>query len=455
MSKDAINREAALALAEALGNLPLALEQAAAYTAQTGLSLADYLSLFRERAAAYVPPDSPSADYPPALAVTFEIAFARISEESPDAADLLTLCAFLAPDDVPLEIFKEATAKEEAEAVQLPEALAAAAANPEALAAAAATLQTYALAKVRGGSFLSMHRLTQAIARDRIGNDEKKKWAEAALMLMYAAFPFNPGDTRTWSPSARLLQHALTAAEHAKAFGVAGELASVLLNNVGMYLLNNAEFVKAQAAFEKSAELCERLFGSAHLQLAIPLNNIGEALRRQGHLDEAAEYLKRALAIDEGAQQPSHTEVGVRLNNIGEVLREKGAYTDARSYYERALVIFETVNPRDALVATILNNIGMSLYQQNDPKGACAYFERALPIDEEVYGPDHPDVAIDLNNLGLAFYKMDDVDSARQYFERALRIFMEHLGGNHPLTLTVKRNLEELDKRDAGDISSE
>jgi hypothetical protein len=174
MSTEATNRKAAVALAEALGNLPLALEQAAAYTEHTGISLADYLSLFRERAAEYAPPASPSADYPAALATTFEITFARLREESPASADLLTLCAFLAPDDVPLEIFKEMSAKEEVkeeqtETIQLPDALAAAA-NPEALAAAAATLQTYALAKVRGGSFLSMHRLTQAIARDRLGD---------------------------------------------------------------------------------------------------------------------------------------------------------------------------------------------------------------------------------------------------------------------------------------------
>src|SRR5215213_3476083 len=136
MSTEATNREAAVALAEALGNLPLALEQAAAYTAQTGLSLAEYLALFRERAARYTPPASPSAVYPEALVVTFEIAFARLREDSPAAADLLNLCAFLAPDDVPLEIFKEAAAKTGAEATPA-----------EALASAAATLQTYALAK--------------------------------------------------------------------------------------------------------------------------------------------------------------------------------------------------------------------------------------------------------------------------------------------------------------------
>jgi tetratricopeptide (TPR) repeat protein len=452
MSKDATNREAALALAEALGSLPLALEQAAAYAGQTGLSLADYLELFRERAAAYVPPACPSADYPPALAVTFGIAFARLSEESPDAAELLIFCAFLAPDDVPLEIFKEATAKEEAEeeeaeAVQLPDALASAAANPEALAAAAATLQTYALAKVRGGSFLSMHRLTQAIARDRLNDDERKRWAEAAVMLTEAVFPFNERNTQTWPTSARLLQHALTAAEYAKALGIAGKAATLLLNNVGEYLLNNAEWAEAKVAFEKSTELCEKVFGPAHPELAVRLNNIGVALHRQGYLDEAAEYLKRALAIDEAALGPDHPNVATRLNNIGEVLRARGDYADARSHYERALTILEAVyGHTHGNVAGALNNIGITLDAQGDMKGACAYYERALPIDEEVYGSDHPNVAIDLHNFAITLFKLGNVDAARQHLERALEIFRKHLGEKHPSTLGVKQNLEELDK---------
>src|SRR4051812_13079052 len=103
------NREAATELAEALGNLPLALEQAAGYATRAGLSLAEYLALFRERRPQVAARAHGSEDYPPALAVTFDIAFERVSSESPAAADLLTLCAFLAPDEVPLEILKDAT----------------------------------------------------------------------------------------------------------------------------------------------------------------------------------------------------------------------------------------------------------------------------------------------------------------------------------------------------------
>jgi tetratricopeptide (TPR) repeat protein len=334
---------------------------------------------------------------------------------------LLTLCAFLAPDDVPLEIFKGVSAKEGNEAVQVPDALASAAANPEALGAAAATLQAYALAQVRGGSFLSMHRLTQAIARDHLGDDERKSWAKATVMLMKAAFPFDSGDTRTWPPSALLLQHALTATEHTRALGVAAAPDHLLLNEVGVYLLNNDELAEAKAAFEKSIELCEGLLGPTHLALG-----------------------------------PDHPDVAIDLNNIGNVLDERGDYSEARSHYERALTIFETVDgPEHANVAGALNNIGMSLYKQDDLESACAYYERALQIGEEVYGLDHPNIGIILSNLGSALGERGNVAAARLRWERALRVFLEHFGEKHPRTLTVKRHLEELDESAAGDVSSE
>ena len=88
---------AAEALADELGDLPLALEQAAAYVEQTGRSLLGYLELFRERRQEVLARVEPPADYPATVATTWELAFQEVEEASPVAADLLRLMAFLAP----------------------------------------------------------------------------------------------------------------------------------------------------------------------------------------------------------------------------------------------------------------------------------------------------------------------------------------------------------------------
>jgi Tfp pilus assembly protein PilF len=105
----------------------------------------------------------------------------------------------------------------------------------------------------------------------------------------------------------------------------------------------------------------------------------------------------------------------------------------ARKSYERALEIDENVyGPDHPNVATIVNNLGGVLRALGDLAGARKSYERALEIDENVYGPDHPEVATDVNNLGLALQKMGDLESARENLERSLEISRHFLGENTP-----------------------
>ena len=91
-------------LAEELGYLPLALEQAAAYIEHAGRALAAYLALFRERKLALFQPGTSGSDEEATVATTWDISFEQARKDSSAAADLLRLCAFLGPDDIPMEV---------------------------------------------------------------------------------------------------------------------------------------------------------------------------------------------------------------------------------------------------------------------------------------------------------------------------------------------------------------
>ena len=47
----------------------------------------------------------------PSVTVTFSLAFKKVAESSAAAADLVRLCAFLASDSIPEEIFAEGAAE--------------------------------------------------------------------------------------------------------------------------------------------------------------------------------------------------------------------------------------------------------------------------------------------------------------------------------------------------------
>ncbi len=98
------DQTAARDLADVLGGLPLALEQAAAaYIRAIGMTLAGYLSLFRGRAADLLARGQ-TAGHPASVAATLGLALSRLRDEAPSAAGLLQLLACLAPEPVPLDL---------------------------------------------------------------------------------------------------------------------------------------------------------------------------------------------------------------------------------------------------------------------------------------------------------------------------------------------------------------
>jgi hypothetical protein len=146
-------------IARELGQLPLALEQAAAYLDRSAMPARDYLDLLRARAADLYARGKVSGRGE-TIATLWDIALERISGEDPAAVVLLELCAYLAPEPIPLDLFT-------LHAGSLPEPLSAAAADQLAFNEVIGTLVDYSLAK-RTPAGLQLHRLVQGVIRARL-----------------------------------------------------------------------------------------------------------------------------------------------------------------------------------------------------------------------------------------------------------------------------------------------
>ena len=478
------DRTAAGELAEELGQLPLALEQAAAYIEQAGGTLAEYLELFRQRKLELFQAGSSGSHEDATVATTWNISLQEVGKSRPASAAVLNLCAFLAPDDIPVQMLVNG-------AEHLPDELGAVVQDSSELAKAIIGLRDNSLAEVGGDKLedpgLSIHRLVQAVTRDRLSEAGQRTWAAAAVSVVNKAFPGEPTDVRTLPACARLSAHAAQAAEHAERLDVGLEAAARLLNQLGLYSQGRAELAQAKGYHERALRIYEATLGEEHPFAATALNNIGHISKAQGDLAQALKYTKRALAIDEKAYGPEHPALARDANNIGTILRDQGDLAGALEYTKRALAIGERVDgPEHPEVATHVNNIGAILKTQGDlaealkyakralafdenvygPEhpaaardanniaailktqedlaGALKYAKRALAIVEKVYGPEHPDIAIRANNIGLILEDQGNLAGARRYLERALRIFQKFLGDDHPNTLAVRRNLETL-----------
>jgi hypothetical protein len=92
-------------IAELLGLLPLALEQAGAYVRETRLSLVDYLERLRGYPALTVARGRPrDRDPKDTVATTWQVPLERVRPTA-GAAVLLEVCGFLGPEEIPRELF--------------------------------------------------------------------------------------------------------------------------------------------------------------------------------------------------------------------------------------------------------------------------------------------------------------------------------------------------------------
>jgi tetratricopeptide (TPR) repeat protein len=429
------------ALAELVGDLPLALEEAAAYLEETRESLDDYLELIRDRSRELFGLDDPAGGSDPdsdrrRVATVWSVSLDRVHAQAPAAEALLSLCAFLAaevPRDLPVR-----------HPDVLPGDLAAMARDRLAYNRALAAIGRYSLAAV-SPSVVGLHRLVQAVIRARLGEAGERAWAEAAVNLLRAAFPNESWEVSSWPECELLLPHLLAVAGHAERLGIAGEAASWLLDRASTYLRERGQYRQAKPLAERGVKLAEVTLGLNNLTVAWRRDVLGRVLRELGDLSGAREQRERALAIGEAALGPDHLDVATWRNGLGNVLRDLGDLPGARDQFERALAIGEAaLGPDHPSVGTWRNNLGNVLQDLRDLPGARDQFERALAISEAALGPDHPILGIRRANLGIVLQDLGDLPGARDQYERALAISEATLGPDHPTMRTLRRYLDSV-----------
>ncbi|CAN5551905.1 hypothetical protein BH24GEM3_BH24GEM3_10770 [soil metagenome] len=302
------DRAAAALLADELGDLPLALEQAGAFIEASGSTISAYRDLYRKQGKELRARPAESAEYPHSVATTYEISIQRLAAEAPAATELLNLLAFAAPEALPLSAL---TGAGEALLPELQEL----AGDPIARVDAIAAIRKLSLAQVVEDG-VSMHRVVQAVVRDRVGTERSQEIIATLVEVLSAAFPFDQHNPETWPSSAELLPHVLQSTEHAVAMDVKSESLGRLLNGAGLYLRVRAEFAQAKAAFERALRIFERVLGPEHPNVATLVNNLGIMLRDLGDHAGAKAAYERALRIFEHFLGPDHPNTRIVRGNL-------------------------------------------------------------------------------------------------------------------------------------------
>jgi tetratricopeptide (TPR) repeat protein len=317
-------------LVVALAQFPLALDQAGAYIEETGCSVSDYLEFYQQhRRSLLARRGRQATGYPASVATTWALSFERVSQLNPACAQLLQLCALLAPDYIPEELLLQATG-------YWPAALQRATADRFGFTQLLEPLLAFSLIKRHTSEhILSIHRLVQAVQMDGMQPEELRQWAQRLVFALNSVFPQEPTNAESWSQCQRYLEQVQACDALVQQQGLSLLEAADLLDRTGSYLLEHSMYSQAETLYRRALTMRERLWGAEHPQVASSLHHLAVLERANGNYARAEPLFQRALAMREQHLGPDHLETAASLHGLATLYESRRLYDQGAHYFAR------------------------------------------------------------------------------------------------------------------------
>jgi hypothetical protein len=423
-------------IAAALEDLPLAVSQAAAFLAETGYAVQEYLELLKSRAAEVLAQGTP-ATYPASLAASCHVAFERLAVDEPAALHLLTVAAQLAPEPIPFTLFTAHTN-------QLPEPLATAAKDPLAFARLTRLLRRRALARI-SADHLQLHRLVQAILRDSPNNAPDDDMTAVARRLMNHAVPADPWNhPASWPTWQQLLPHVLAVTDPLRSADRDdwdNRDVPWLLDRAATYLQTRGEPRPARTLFERAYQLYRDMLGEDHAGTLASANNFANNLSALSEHEQARELYEDILSRYRRSWGADHPETLRAASNLAVVLTNLGEHQRARELDEDTLNRYQRVlgeNHPTTLSAAC--SLAAALTNLDEHQRALELDEDTLNRYQRVLGEDHPSTLSSACNVAADLRALGEHQRARELYEHTLYRYRRVLDEDHPDTLSVAIN---------------
>jgi hypothetical protein len=420
-------------LAAELGGLPLALEQAAAYIQATGITLAGYVSVFRDRRADLLARGE-IAGHPADVAATLGLALSRLGEQAPAAVGLLRLLACLAPEPVPLALLLADTQVTGKLALDIAATVRSLLGDPVAGGDAIAALRRYSLVTPAGTGLVLVHRLVQHVTLAQLSADKAAQWQQAAAALVEAAIPADTDLPAAWPTCAMLLPHARAVLD----------LTSGSMLRIANYLGSSGSHQAARDLWQLIADAYrdDDAYGPEHPDTLAARASLvgwtGAAGDAAGARDQAAAL----LPLMERVLGPEHSDTLAARGELAYYTGQAGDAARARDQAAALLPIRERVlGPEHPDTLTIRANLARWTGEAGDAAGARDQAAALVPIRERVSGPEHPSTLGTRANLARRTGEAGDAAGARDQAATLLPLMERVLGPEHPDTLGARGHL--------------
>ncbi|GAA3863557.1 hypothetical protein GCM10023084_16020 [Streptomyces lacrimifluminis] len=439
-----LSAEDADRVAAAVGDLPLALDQAGAWLAATGIPVDTYL-LQLEQQAEQVLSFSQPANYPQPVAATWNVSIERLKERSPAAVRLLQLCAFFAAEPISMKLLygEEMIRVLAREDPALQENMV--------LGQVIREIGRFALAKVdRATNSIQVHRLVQAVIRSQLTVQEQEDAKHVVHRILAGARP--PGEGPIDEPENRaafatIWPH-LEASEASRCDEP--ETRQLLIDRV-RYQWKRGDLGAALALGQELRSAWEDQLTARRDRLTGLEGRIAQAAGLTSGADEGD---LSALAVEKRYVTNLHTQILHLCFQIANVLRSLGKYVEAERLGTDTLARQRVLLPADhPHVLMTTSGLAMDL-------GSIGRFTEALDLAIEAYsgfkesfGEDHPSTLNANNNRALCLRLLGRYSEALDIDQEIYDRRRNDLGPDHPATLTTATNLCR-DLREVGEYGT-
>ncbi|WP_170211809.1 tetratricopeptide repeat protein [Saccharothrix australiensis] len=414
-------------LCRELGNLPLAIEQAASFLASAAVTPSRYLELLREQPSRMLAARSKGGDTQRTLAQVWRVALDSVVA-SPLAGMVLRVLAWFAPSGIPRS-FLDSLGDE----LEICDAL-----------SRLATWSMIGLAETA----ISVHPLVQAAARTPEPTGPHRRSGDIAISRDFAADAIvralHQGD-RDKPSAAALVQAALL---HARTLidRIASDTETAatcrLLNELGTHLKDNGDPTAAIGYLARAHRGRERIVGRDHPDTLDSLHDLAHAYRLSGDSANAIHHGEITLASRQRVLGRGHPDTVTSRHELARALESSGALDRAILLYEAVLTSRVRQFGFDHSAALDpLNDLARTYRSSGDPVRAVPLYGIALASLEGRRTDGHPTVVALKIDFGHACCSYGDYSKAIPLYESALVERERDLGRDHPDTVDLRRHL--------------
>ena len=471
------HREAADRIADALGDVPVAIIQAAATAQQGGYSLSGYLDRLSHHPLESSMSRLEGASYPDAVGIALLMAHEQVleqlrtkhSQQERIAVSLLGALSLLAASGVPTHWLLRLDA--DSDAVRDTLSFLKSAAILQESSDGDKTMIPWLQGHVYRETYLTDQKklgeartcatsVLSGIDVDRLDNGEQQRDETRHLIEQFLSVTSQDysqslfSEPQVSSKLAETLEYAASLGMSQLALGLSDSVTRACdalgpnhpdtlasRNNLAGTYRDAGRLDKVIALYEQTLEDSIRVLGPDHPSTLTSRLNLASAYRDAGRLDEAITLYEQVFSGRSHVLGPNHRSTLTARDELAGIYREAGRFDEAITLKKQILADAMRMGPDSSGASAARLNLAATYRDAGRLDDAIPLYQENLEEFTRLAGPDHPGTLASRATLAGAYRDAGRLDEAIPLFQQNLDDVARTLGLDHPETLASRHSL--------------